>query len=46
MSGYIDDAVLRHGIQDMDATFLQKPFNLSMLARKVRETLGRTQTVQ
>jgi two-component system, cell cycle sensor histidine kinase and response regulator CckA len=46
MSGYTDDAVLRHGIQDMDATFLQKPFNLCTLARKVRDTLGRTETVQ
>ncbi len=41
MSGYTDDAVLRHGIQDMDATFLQKPFSLGTLARKVRDTLGR-----
>jgi PAS domain S-box-containing protein len=46
MSGYTDDAVLRHGIQDMDATFLQKPFNLRTLARKVRDTLGRTETLQ
>ncbi len=46
MSGYTDDAVLRHGIKDMDTSFLQKPFNLSTLARKVRETLGRTESVQ
>ncbi len=46
MSGYTDDAVLRHGIHEMDTTFLQKPFNLSTLARKVRETLGRSETVQ
>jgi DNA-binding NtrC family response regulator len=46
MSGYTDDAVLRHGIQDGDTTFLQKPFNLSTLARKVRDVLGRTETVQ
>jgi signal transduction histidine kinase/ActR/RegA family two-component response regulator len=46
MSGYMDDAVLRHGIQGMDATFLQKPFNLCTLARKVRDALGRTETIQ
>ncbi len=28
MSGYSDDAILRHGIQEMGATFLQKPFSL------------------
>jgi two-component system, cell cycle sensor histidine kinase and response regulator CckA len=39
MSGYTDDAVLRHGVQDMDTTFLQKPFSLSTLALKVHDTL-------
>ena len=43
MSGYTDDAVLRHGIHNLDATFLQKPFSLGTLARKVRETLGETE---
>jgi two-component system cell cycle sensor histidine kinase/response regulator CckA len=46
MSGYTDDAVLRHGIQDVDAIFLQKPFGLDTLARKVRDMLERTETVQ
>jgi PAS domain S-box-containing protein len=46
MSGHNDDAVLRHGIQHKDVTFLQKPFNLSTLARTVRETLGPTVLVQ
>jgi PAS domain S-box-containing protein len=46
MSGHSDDAVLRHGIQEMGTTFLQKPFSLGTLARKVRETLGRKETVQ
>jgi nitrogen-specific signal transduction histidine kinase len=41
MSGYTDDAVLRLGIQEWGATFLQKPFSLAALARKVREMLGR-----
>jgi PAS domain S-box-containing protein len=39
MSGYTDDAVLRHGIHKLGATFLQKPFSLGTMARKVRDTL-------
>ncbi len=39
MSGYIDDAVVRHGIIDANETFLQKPFSPNVLARRVREVL-------
>jgi DNA-binding NtrC family response regulator len=46
MSGYSDDVVLQRGIHEQGATFLQKPFSLGMLALKVRDTLGRTETVQ
>jgi PAS domain S-box-containing protein len=46
ISGYTDDVVLRHGISELGITFLQKPFSLGTLARKVRDTLGRTETVQ
>jgi len=46
MSGYTDDAVLRHGIHELGATFLQKPFSLGTLARKVRESLDRTESLQ
>jgi YesN/AraC family two-component response regulator len=46
MSGYTDDAVLRHGIHELGATFLQKPFSLGTLASKVRDILGGTETVQ
>jgi PAS domain S-box-containing protein len=46
MSGHTDDAVVRHGIHERGATFIQKPFGLSTLASKVRDTLGRTETVQ
>jgi len=46
MSGYTDDAVVRHGISELSVTFLQKPFSLDTLARKVRDTLGRPGTVQ
>jgi FixJ family two-component response regulator len=46
MSGYTDDVVLRRGIHEQGATFLQKPFSLGALANKVCDMLGRTQTVQ
>lgn len=39
MSGYTDDSVLRHGVQEDGMPFLQKPFNLTALARKVREVM-------
>jgi CheY-like chemotaxis protein len=45
MSGYTDDAVLRHGIHERETCFLQKPFSLDALARKVRDTLDRTESV-
>ena len=39
MSGYTDDAVVRHGVMQEAANFLQKPFSAAALARKVREVL-------
>lgn len=38
-SGYTDDAILRHGIIDKGADFLQKPFTFEALSRKVRALL-------
>ncbi len=39
LSGYTDDAILRHGVLDQDVAFLQKPFTTEELAGKVREVL-------
>jgi len=39
VSGYTDDTVTRHEILGPDAAFIQKPFTLTALAQKVRETL-------
>ncbi len=39
MSGYNDDAIVRYGVSVSEAEFLQKPFTLESLARKVRGAL-------
>jgi len=39
ISGYTDDAVVRHGILSRSMPYLQKPFNPGALAFKVREAL-------
>mgnify|MGYP003343572998 CR=1 FL=1 len=39
MSGYTDDAVIRHGVAETGSAFLQKPFSLGVLAQAIRETL-------
>jgi CheY-like chemotaxis protein len=42
ISGYTDEAVLRHGMVEPGVTFLSKPFMPEDLARKVREVLSAT----
>ena len=39
MSGFTDDEVVRRGLLDPDAPYLQKPFDAGSLARRVREIL-------
>jgi PAS domain S-box-containing protein len=45
MSGYTDDAIVRHGVLDDEMPFLQKPFTPDSFARKVRELLEKRQGV-
>ena len=44
MSGYTDDAIVRHGILESDIVFLQKPFTRESLLTKVREAVNRKMT--
>jgi two-component system cell cycle sensor histidine kinase/response regulator CckA len=39
VSGYMDDAIIRHGLMMASTAFLQKPFSPDALAHKVREVL-------
>ena len=39
VSGYAESTVQRHGSIDITTNFMQKPFTLRMLSRKVREVL-------
>ncbi len=45
MSGYTTDEVVRRGISRTDVAFIQKPFTLDELMRKVREVLDDSNSV-
>ncbi len=40
MSGYTDDAIVRHGVLEAGINFLEKPFTPAALALKVREVIN------
>ena len=40
MSGYTDNVIAHHGVLDPGISLLQKPFNATTLAQKVREVLN------
>jgi two-component system cell cycle sensor histidine kinase/response regulator CckA len=46
VSGYTDHAVVRHGVLEEGIAFLSKPFDLSNLARTVREVLDSGRVVR
>jgi two-component system, cell cycle sensor histidine kinase and response regulator CckA len=39
ISGFTDDAIVRHGVLEPGLAFLYKPFTPDVLLRKMRETL-------
>jgi DNA-binding NtrC family response regulator len=46
MSGYTDDAAVRHGVVDAALAYLQKPITVGALTRRVREVLDSKRTSQ
>jgi CheY-like chemotaxis protein len=41
MSGYTDNAIVQHGVLKKGVNYIQKPFTMDGLARKVREVLDK-----
>ena len=41
MSGYTDSTAVRHGVEETEVDFIQKPFTPDLLRRSVRELLDR-----
>jgi len=46
MSGYTNDAIVRHGVLEPGIFFLEKPFSQEALARKLREVLASADRVR
>jgi PAS domain S-box-containing protein len=44
MSGYTNEAIVRHGVLEPDTVFIQKPFTPAALGHKVRDTLDRARS--
>ena len=41
MSGYTDNAIVHHGVLEEGVNYIQKPFTIDKLMRKVREVLDK-----
>jgi DNA-binding response OmpR family regulator len=41
MSGYTDNTIVHHGVLEKGIDYIQKPFSMEELARKVREVLDK-----
>jgi two-component system, cell cycle sensor histidine kinase and response regulator CckA len=39
MSGYTDNAIVHHGVLEKEMNYIQKPFTVDGLLRKVRKVL-------
>ena len=40
MSGYSDDAILRHSVRSANTHFVQKPFSSEALSKQIRDALS------
>ncbi len=45
ISGYIDTHIIHNGVVKKDFNFIQKPFSIQTLAKKIRDTLDKSSSV-